>query len=119
VGEVGTAATRAGYNFTGEKRVRQRRTLAVDSGYFATMADVGLVGLVVLLAIFARATVLARAAALRGYREGWLALGIIVVLMLDALTRSSFTGFPTAYIGMFVLGISLAAAKERRTLEHS
>jgi hypothetical protein len=37
-------------------------------------------------------------------------------LMLDALTRSSFTGFPSAFLGMLLLGLALAAAQERHAL---
>jgi O-antigen ligase len=115
VGEVGTAAARAGYSFaTSTADIRERRTLTIDSGYFATIADVGLVGLTLLLAIFGRAALLARAAARRGSTEGWFALAAIAVLMIDALTRSSFTGFPTAFLGMLLLGLAVAAAQERR-----
>jgi O-antigen ligase len=117
VGEVGTAAARAGYSIaTSSAEIHERRTLTIDSGYFATIADVGLVGLVLLLAIFGRAAGLAHAAALRGGSEGWIALAAIAVIMIDALTRSSFTGFPSAFLGMFLIGIALAAAKERYPL---
>lgn len=117
VGEVGTAAARAGYSIaTSSEEIQLRRTLTIDSGYFATIADVGLVGLVLLLGIFGRAAVLGRAAALRGGSEGWFVLAAIAVLMIDALTRSSFTGFPTAFLGMLLLGLALAAAEERHML---
>jgi len=33
-------------------------------------------------------------------------------LMLDALTRASFTGFPTAFLGLLLVGIALATARE-------
>jgi hypothetical protein len=39
----------------------------------------------------------------------------LTVLVLDALTRESLTGFPTAYIGMLLLGLALATW--RRTNE--
>jgi len=32
--------------------------------------------------------------------------------MLDAVTRSSFTGFPTAFLALPLVGIALAAAKQ-------
>jgi O-antigen ligase len=116
VGEVGTAATRSGYNIVAGAPIHKRRSLTVDSGYFATIADVGLVGLVLLLAIFGRAAGLARAAAIRGGSEGWIALAAIAVVMIDALTRSSFTGFPSAFLGMLLVGVALAAAQERYAL---
>jgi O-antigen ligase len=117
VGEVGTAAVRAGYKIAvSGAEIHERRALTVDSGYFATIADVGLVGLVLLLALFGRAAGLARAASLRGGSEGWIVLAAIAVIMIDALTRSSFTGFPSAFLGMLLIGVALAAAKERYAL---
>jgi hypothetical protein len=111
VGEVGTAAGRASYkiSITGSA-VRASRRLAVDSGYFATVADVGLVGLVVLLALFGRAAQLAALAVRRGSNLGWLALAAILVTMLDAIARASFTGFPTAFLALMLLGLALAAS---------
>jgi len=91
--------------------VRQR-TLAVDSGYFATIADVGVVGLVVLLALFYRAFALGVDATRRDEALGWFALALIVTMLLDALTRASFTGFPSAFVGMLMLGLTLAAVAE-------
>jgi hypothetical protein len=112
VGEVGTAAERAGYTLTLTPGAKQKQSLAVDSGYFATIADVGFVGLLVLLAIFARIAYLARGYVLRGAGEAWLALAILAAILIDALTRSSFIGFPSAFLEMFVLGIALSAARE-------
>ena len=108
VGVVGTAADRAAYTISRSEDA-PHAGLAVDSGYLATLADVGVVGLAVLLAIFARAITLARAAIRRGHGSGWLAAGLLTVLALDAVARSSFTGFPTAFLGLFLLGLALAA----------
>ena len=69
VGEVGTAATRATYTIAPRGRA-DAQTRAVDSGYLATIADVGVVGLAVLLALFARLLVLATRAIRRGYDAG-------------------------------------------------
>lgn len=111
VGAVGTAATRARYTLTQTStQALKGQTRAVDSGYFATVADVGVLGLAVLLALFGRAVVLARAATARTRSAGWVALGVLAVMLLDALTRASFTGFPSAFLGMLLLGIALAAA---------
>ena len=112
VGKVGTAAYRTKYTLVAGPNVRAP-TRAVDSGYLATIADVGLVGLAVLLALFGRLLALARAGIRRGYKESWLAVAMLVVLMLDAGTRSSFTGFPTAFLCLLLVGIALAASAER------
>jgi len=112
VGEVGTAASRAGYRLTAASTQVRQRTLAVDSGYFATIADVGVVGLVVLLALFYRAFALGVDATRRDEALGWFALALIVTMLLDALTRASFTGFPSAFVGMLMLGLTLAAVAE-------
>lgn len=111
VGAVGTAATRARYTLTQTStQALNSQTRAVDSGYFATVADVGALGLAVLLALFGRAVVLARGAAARAGDAGWVALGLLAVMLIDALTRASFTGFPSAFLGMLLVGIALAAA---------
>ena len=112
VGEVGTAAERAGYKLTPGPGTKQRNSLAVDSGYFATVADVGIVGLIVLLALFGRIAYLAREHVLRGADEGWLTLAILAAILADAVTRSSFIGFPSAFLEMFLLGIALNAGRE-------
>jgi O-antigen ligase/polysaccharide polymerase Wzy-like membrane protein len=114
VGAVGTAASRARYSISETvAQAKENRTRAVDSGYFATVADVGVVGLIVLLALLGRAATLAARAARRGDQAGWVALGLLTVMLIDALTRASFTGFPSAFLGMLLLGIALAAAAER------
>jgi hypothetical protein len=111
VGTVGTAAQRAGYTFAPTSGDTSPSS-AVDSGYLATLADVGLGGLAVLLCLFGRLVALAVQAARRGASAGWLALGLLVVLLMDALTRASFTGFPTAFLGLLLVGVALAAARE-------
>jgi hypothetical protein len=111
VGKVGTAAYRAQFSLVAGPSV-QPTTRAVDSGYLATLADVGLVGVGVLLALFGRLLVLAGRGIRRRSRAAWFAAGMLVVLMLDAVTRSSFTGFPTAFLGLLLVGVALAAADE-------
>jgi hypothetical protein len=114
VGQVGTAATRAKYTIAPPTPIAggTQANQAVDSGYLATVADVGIVGLVVLLSLFARLLLLSGRAAARGSNAGWVALALLVCLMIDALTRASFTGFPTAFLGLFLVGIALASARE-------
>jgi O-antigen ligase len=111
VGEVGTAAERAAYTLQPGQNDRPT-TRAVDSGYLATMADVGLVGLLLELGLFVRIIVLAGAKAVRRRRSAWLALAFMAVLMLDAVTRASFTGFPTAFLGLLLVGLALNAATD-------
>ncbi len=36
------------------------------------------------------------------------------MLVLDATTRDSFSGFPTAFVGLLLVGIFLASAREKR-----
>lgn len=125
VGKVGTAAERATYTVEPssgggvDPAIRQAACLRgqlkscpADSGYLATVADIGIVGLVVLLALFARLFVLSARAAVQGSGAGWVALAFLAGLLLDALTRASFTGFPTAFLGLLLIGIALASARE-------
>jgi hypothetical protein len=111
VGEVGVAAERATYSVSRQER-SATDVSAVDSGYFALIADVGFIGLLAFLALAARLFTLAKHAIDRGHQEGWLAIGFLTVILLDAVTRDSFTGFPTAFLGMLLIGVSLAAARE-------
>jgi hypothetical protein len=111
VGIVGTAAERA------EQGAQvgitdKRNTTAVDSGYFAAVADVGIAGLVLVILIITRLAQLAITAAREGKREGWFALAVLVTLSFDAITRSSFTAFPTAFLGFLLIGLALAAARD-------
>lgn len=111
VGKVGTAAYRSNYQLVAGPTAKNA-VQAVDSGYLATIADVGIAGAVVLLGLFARLIMLGRAGIRRGHKTSWVALALLLVLMLDAVTRSSFTGFPTAFLGLFVVGTALAASAE-------
>jgi hypothetical protein len=114
VGKVGTAAARASYSLkpsaTASSSSASSSNVAVDSGYLATIADVGLVGLLVQLALFGRLLWLGARTARAGSRAGWVALALMSSMMLDALTRASFTGFPTAFVGLLLVSTALAAA---------
>jgi uncharacterized membrane protein YozB (DUF420 family) len=115
VGKVGTAAERATFTFSRSAAdARDAKVEAVDSGYFATIADVGFVGLAVMLVLLGRLFVLARGAARVDSPAGQMALAFLIVLVLDAMTRASFTGFPTAFIGFLLVGVALAAAGAER-----
>jgi hypothetical protein len=110
VGKVGTAAERAQFGVVAGPARAQKKATAVDSGYFATVADVGIVGLVVLLMLMTRLVVLSIAATKRSDTAGWLVIGWLAVLLIDAVTRASFTGFPTAFLGMLLVGLGIAAS---------
>jgi hypothetical protein len=113
VGATGTASQRATASLL---RVGSAHTggSVVDSGYFAVVADVGIVGLVLLLCLFGFLTRSASQAVARTHEKaGWLGLGVILVTLLDALTRESFTAFPTAYCAMLVLGLAYAVWRQR------
>ncbi len=115
VGVVGTAAERARVGVSQTRLAPNQPNLAaVDSGYFATIADVGFVGLIVQLSLLGRLIVLARGATARRQQAGWVVLGLLAVVLLDAVTRASFTGFPTAFLGMLVVGVGLAATAPER-----
>ena len=111
VGEVGTAATRATYTLVRDRDDLPETSTAVDSGYLATVADVGLIGLTLLLVLIGRLLRLAVAAARRGEAAGWAAIGLLTVILLDAATRAAFTGFPAAFLGFLLVGVALAAAR--------
>jgi hypothetical protein len=111
VGKVGTAAERATYKLTQDPHEASRQ-IAIDSGYFAVIADIGLLGLAAMMAIFGRLIIQARRFAARASPAGWLALGLTAVLMIDAVTRASFTGFPTAFLALLLAGVAIGAAIE-------
>lgn len=113
VGEFGTAAERATFTISrSADEARAADNVDIDSGYFATIADVGLAGLAVLLLLNARLAILGRRAARRGSTAGWVVLSLLAVLLLDSITRESFSAFPTAFLGLLFVGLGLAAAAE-------
>jgi hypothetical protein len=42
-----------------------------------------------------------------------------MVVLLDALTRSSLTAFPVGFVALFVIGLALAASVDERPGETS
>jgi O-antigen ligase len=116
VGAVGTASQRAGESLTGSKSPsasNAKRGTIVDSGYLAIATDIGFLGLAIFLLLLARLVFLSWRFATAGAAEGWVALGLLTVMLFDALTRESLTGFPSAYAGMLLLGLALASATAR------
>lgn len=81
---------------------------SVDSSYLATLADVGFAGLALLFVILGRILVLMRIARPGTGGAMWTALGLWLVIVLDATTRSSITAFPYGFIALYLLGLSLA-----------
>ena len=115
VGDVGTAAQRASVGVlstTMNSATADTQATAVDSGYLATVADVGIVGLIVELALFGRIMFLGIQQIRAGRTNGWMPLSFLLALLLDALTRASFTGFPTAFVGLMLVGIAVASLQE-------
>jgi hypothetical protein len=120
VGATGTASQRATRGLTGSAASESTGGTVVDSSYFAAIGDVGVIGLLVLLALFARVLAAASSRARLKDRSGWLAIGLVAVMLLDALTRESLVGFPTAYITMLLVGVAWAVwATEPRPIAAS
>jgi hypothetical protein len=112
VGAVGTAAVRARETLSGKRQVGTQSTATtVDSGYLALVADIGLAGLVLLLGLVARIVSLARRAMATDPDTAWLSLGLLTVMLIDALSRESFTAFPSGYVGMMLVGLCISAAR--------
>jgi O-antigen ligase len=116
VGDLGTGKARAdaGLRAAPRNQPSQQTRAAhqrynIDSSYFALAADVGVVGLLLVLAVFARILVLGVRIAGRGRPEGWVVIGLVLEMAVDSLTRTSLTSFPVGFIGLFVLGVALAA----------
>jgi O-antigen ligase len=117
VGAAGTASQRATRGLSSRAPNRVKGGSIVDSSYFAVIADIGIVGLGLFLAFFARVFQQARLAAKRKRASGWLALALLTVTLLDAVTRESFTGFPTAYVSLLVIGVAWATWHEEPEAE--
>jgi hypothetical protein len=117
VGATGTASQRATRGLSSRAPKRAKGGSIVDSSYFAVIADIGVLGVGLFLAFFGRIVQQARSAASRGARSGWLALALLSVTLLDALTRESFTGFPTAYVSLLVIGVAWATWHEEPEAE--
>jgi len=114
VGATGTAAERAQKSLTGKVQVGTLvKTTAVDSGYLSLIADVGFLGLALFIAILGRVVIIARRAIQIGGDEGWLAIGFVAILVIDAGSRESFTSYPMPYLGMLLAGLACASARSR------
>jgi hypothetical protein len=120
VGEVGTGVNRAlqGGILRVQKQGAQTTSsstpaaaVAIDSSYLATVSDVGLPGLALLLAVLLLITLTAIRAIQCNASSGWIVLGLVLVIAIDGSTRSSLTQFPFGNIAWFLTGAGLAAAE--------
>lgn len=115
VGELGTAAERqeiGAVRSESDPNAGQSNAGAIDSGYVATVTDVGLLGFLVLVVLLSRLGFLSYLGIRGQDRAGWVAMLTLLALCIDALTRASFTAFPTAYVAFLVVGVALAAVRE-------
>jgi len=110
VGAAGTAATRAQASASPEIEPDPELGYTVDSGYFVTILDVGVVGLALLLLLLGRVALTAGRAASRTEAAGWVALAVFITTIFTALTAEIFTDFPNAYLAMLLLGLAYATA---------
>lgn len=87
---------------------------SIDNSYLAVLADIGLPGVMLVLAL--GVLVLARVL-VRGldYSPGWCVLGIVAVIAVDSLTRTSLTAFPFGYISLYLVGVGLAEVDRHAT----
>jgi O-antigen ligase len=120
VGEVGSGVNRAlqGSIYQVQKQGSQPTTtstpaaaVSIDSSYLAVISDVGLPGLLLLLALVLMIAGTAVRAARSDATSGWIVLGLLLVLLIDGFTRSSLTQFPFGNIVWFLLGAGLARAE--------
>jgi len=82
---------------------------SLDNSYVALVADVGLLGLA-LLVLFGARVWAGLAAGLHTRTRPALAGGaVLVVTLVDGLTRTSLTAFPFGFVALLVLGAALAA----------
>jgi len=118
VGAVGTGLARSatagiyqpGRFTTGQtpEGAREGDLRNVDSTYLATLADVGVLGLALMAAILGRMLMLMRPGQPGASGAMWTSMGLWLVAVLDAVTRSSLTAFPYGFIALYLLGLSLA-----------
>jgi uncharacterized membrane protein YhaH (DUF805 family) len=111
VGAAGTAAIRAQASSSPDVKPDPDLGYTVDSGYFVTILDIGVAGLVLTILLFGRIALVARRAASRGEVAGWVALAVLVTTVFTAVTAEIFTDFPNAYLAMLLLGLAYATAQ--------
>jgi hypothetical protein len=85
---------------------------SLDNSYLQVVADVGLLGLAVLLVAGARVCSLLRPGVRRRSPPALAGAGILLVVAVDGLTRTSLTAFPFGFVALLALGSALAAARQ-------
>ena len=113
--QAGVIVESSGYR-PGEKpaAANNENLTSIDNSYLAVLADVGLAGLLLVLGLGGAA--LARTRVLRlDYSPGWCVLGILAVIAVDGLTRTSLTAFPFGYVALFLVGAGLAEVDRHAT----
>jgi hypothetical protein len=84
---------------------------SIDSSYLALISDVGLPGLLLVLAVFARIVAIGLAAIRIDSTAGSVLLGMVLVVAIDGVTRSSLTQFPFGPIALLAIGVAVAACE--------
>ena len=85
---------------------------SLDNSYLQVVADVGLLGLAVLLVAGARVCSLLRPGLRRRSPPALAGAGILLVVVVDGLTRTSLTAFPFGFVALLALGAALAASRQ-------
>lgn len=83
----------------------------LDSSYAQVQSDVGIVGTIALVGGAIGMTVaLARRRARHGTGAPWAAFAVLVVSMIDWISRSSLASYTTGFLTLYVLGVLIAAS---------
>lgn len=85
---------------------------SLDSSYVQTLADVGLAGLLVLLALLARTVALLRGRSRSSGRVTTATLWVVLLLLADGVTRTSLFAFPFGFMALYMIGCGLAQARQ-------
>jgi hypothetical protein len=86
----------------------------LDSSYAQVQSDVGLVGSAALLLFLAGlAGYLARTCRATRDDASWAAMAVLVVTLVDWVSRSSLASFTTGFLTLYILGVLVGATTER------
>lgn len=89
---------------------------SLDNSYLQVLADAGLLALALVVLFFARirAILLARVPVRALSAPAAAGLGVLLVTVVDGLTRTSLTAFPFGFVALLTLGSAVAAADHAR-----
>jgi O-antigen ligase len=82
----------------------------IDSSWGQVLSDVGLVGVVALLAWVVAYCWWLRVPAREGSGAAWLALAVLAVSVVDWLSRTTLGSYPTGFTTLYLLGLATSAA---------